>query len=365
MGGNRIDPWSEPASQDGWALPEGALKPDRARELYAGLRDGAPASLSVHRALALARRLGQSLIAAWGSDDRERTAELIRLGSACSQFVCAASEEAPLAEPLMWAAIAEANALGIEFREFAAADPTDTIAAVRARMDGPADEPEEKMDGCDPWSYRCYALGRRERALGRPVRALRYLGEGLHVEKRGAEARTAILSTMVELRWRLKQSRKLEAENGELLALLEGRPACEFDLSLAHHYRALGAYERERWPEVIDAARESNLRLFRFGAVQSSRRIGVNTFMTARGLGEQREWGEAALLAGLSLKALHSWEHWPSRGEAALLAIEAKRRIGDREGARQLLRFLMEQIPRTPDQSKILEKAEAMAHWVG
>ncbi len=120
-------------------------------------------------------------------------------------------------------------------------------------------------------------------------------------------------------------------------------PPREFEIALAHHLRAMHSYHEQDWSALVESARAANFHFYRFGGRQDSRLAGVNTFLTAKGMYEQREWSEAGVLAALSLRALESWAEWPTKGEAAMLMANARRYGGDRGGARDAVRRLIDE----------------------
>lgn len=121
-----------------------------------------------------------------------------------------------------------------------------------------------------------------------------------------------------------------------------------FDLGWALHWMARAHEREENWKECVECARESNLQLFRFGASQQARTIGVNYYLVARGMVELDEWGEAAALAQLSLRSLAFTEDYPGRADAlvvlarCLAAFDGEKPTAD---ARGVLTRLLEDRP--------------------
>lgn len=93
-------------------------------------------------------------------------------------------------------------------------------------------------------------------------------------------------------------------------------------------------------PARVEAARRSNMHLFRAGLRQDDPRVGMNYYLCATGMFDQREWHEAAILAELSLRALTGWTRegaTAGRGRALLLLARALDRHGAKDRAREFM----------------------------
>lgn len=111
----------------------------------------------------------------------------------------------------------------------------------------------------------------------------------------------------------------------------------DLDEGMRLHREALGA---DRPAGRVEAARRSNMHLFRAGLRQTDPLVGTNYLMCARGMFDQREWHEAAILAELSLRALTAWTpegDTPGRGRALLLLVRALARHGAKDRAREFM----------------------------
>lgn len=352
-----FDPWQIPEGSPSWALPATRLESAQARDLLERLNKESPGD-GLARAVALLRQLRMSSEVGYGPEDEGRR-ELADIAAECSSRFVGDGRPAGPAPSLRAAVEAEMAVLGREMARLAGTEHSAPDFASRASIR----ELEDRTAQCEPKSYRSFVLGRMERIAGRMSKAARRLRAALDQEA-GAPGRIAILLESLETRRRLGHVRVADAQTDRLLALCvpgAGNPAAQYETAMAHHHYALSFHHRRMWAETVEAARLANFHLFRFRASQSARRVGINYYLVAKGMFEQREWSEAGLLAGLSLRSLRSWSAWPTKAEAIMILANSKRRYGDKEGARKALEGLIHQCPDPPPQPEIVAEARLLA----
>lgn len=145
----------------------------------------------------------------------------------------------------------------------------------------------------------------------------------------------------------------LERQSAEFIKANADRREFDFELGMAHQYLGHALDARGEWRQSVDAARQGNFLLIRWGAPQTARAIGVGCYLVAHGMSKTDEWGEAAMLAKLSLRALEFCEEKPSRADALLLLADVLPHLGDdganRDGAREILTNLLQDRPDVAD----------------
>ena len=145
----------------------------------------------------------------------------------------------------------------------------------------------------------------------------------------------------------------LERQAATFIKANADRRDFDFELGMAHQYLGHALDARGEWHQSVDAARQGNFLLFRWGAPQTDRAIGVGCYLVAHGMSKTDEWGEAAMLAKLSLRALEFCEEKPSRADALFLLAEVLPHLGDdganRDGVREILTNLLNDKPAVAD----------------
>lgn len=333
-----FDPWRSPETNGDWLLPVARLKQDDAERLLQALSHDLPWGVFASRSLALGRELRRYL----PLEPLPSLRPKVLLGKLTERFL-ARGDQTQFTKPLDRAVRAEVMLFGFAKAEDAKA--IDTRELMRA------------LEKCEPTSYADFVLGMHEHRMHRAELAVRFF-ECAHRSATDEAARVIILSRLIEAEADLERYDRMQLHADELLHAARAQND-DYGIAHAQHYRALALFDREQWPELVEASRESNYHYFQFGGVQASRRIGVNTFLTAKGMAMLEEWGEVAALAGLSLKGLLSWTEWPTKADAAFLLAEAVSHF-DREGAIKVLDRIVEECPMEPQFAPVIRQAELL-----
>jgi hypothetical protein len=155
---------------------------------------------------------------------------------------------------------------------------------------------------------------------------------------RGPSARTVVGTRLIDERRKLGQWSRLKSEAGRILADASDADSYRYAIGRMHRAMAAAFARRGRWRDAVESARRSNFVWFAFGASQEARPVGLNYLCVAEGMAELREYPEAMLLAGLSLRALKTPTPRPGKLDALTLLAEMRARLGDREEAARIAR---------------------------
>lgn len=197
-------------------------------------------------------------------------------------------------------------------------------------------------------AYGAYVRGLRCAAEGRPAGAAEAFSEALKLTPEQPEAERGITRELLPVLFESGDDARLIVGAAGLAKALSMSGRELFDLGWALHWLARAQERQGEWRHCVESARESNLRLFQFGASQHARTIGVNYYMVARGMAEQGEWGEAAALAQLSLRALGFTTQYPGRADALSVLAQCLEAFGEEKplaDARGILHRLLEERP--------------------
>lgn len=350
-----LDPWNVLETQGEWRLPGKIPTGEEVGALVDGIRgistgvdgSGAETSVALGRALVLRRRIarlveaeGNTVVIADGDHRQALAAALVLLAKVAGNLL----DEISIG-------VQAARCVRLEFG-------LDEVAE-DAGEENASGEPDESAL-TRAWSAyaRAQSAARRGDAPGAAAMLKEALGEARPKSSGGGSdsknAELEILTQWAALAARSDSTLIPGAECDQLIEIASSqtRPL-EFAISLGHHVRAMHSFREQNWSDLVESARAANFHFYRFGGRQDARLAGVNTFLTAKGMYEQREWSEAGVLAALSLRALQSWAEWPTKGEAAMLMANARRYVGDRGGAREAVRRLIEEGEAQPTQSTV------------
>ncbi len=209
--------------------------------------------------------------------------------------------------------------------------------------------------------YGRFVAGMAHAAAGEAKEAALLLGEAMDATQEDSAAECLIALELFPALYRAGEDEKLIARGRPLVASLSTEEARRFDLGWTLHWLARAHERREDWRECVEAARESNLQLFRFGASQKASTIGTNYYLVARGMVELEEWGEAAALAQLSLRSLPFVSEYPGRANALMVLVrclESFEGEKPKADARGIVTRLLEDRPAVADAESFYESVE-------
>jgi len=210
-----------------------------------------------------------------------------------------------------------------------------------------------------PDAYVAFVAGRLRRRRGETVRAAELLDRAAELEP-SQEGRLVILPEAIEAAWAAGRDEVVERQARTLLEQAEGRPEGLYEAAMAHHGLTNVFDRRGEWWRSVEAARQSNFLLFRYGARQGARIVSVNYYRVACGLVELGEFGEGTQLAQLSLRGLRSWSERPSRAEALLLMARGAAELEDRATALKIIDGLLTNLEIPEAVSYVVDQARRL-----
>lgn len=357
--------WEPAAGDADWEMPGKRLSPESAQ----GLLDRALAALEpvpggrgglagAERLLALRRQLARTLTL--NSDPAEEaTGRLTGLARRSSGALHEALDALGISPAIRRAVHEETRLMD---RELAPPEMADAGAANR-------DDDPAQGDGTAPApAYAEWVRGRRMVGEGRWAEALEALDRAASAGNGEPGGRDAISLARLPPLFALDRDEELIHEGRALVERMAAGTPPLFELGMASHWMARAEERRANWGACVEAARESNLQLFRFGASQRCRTIGENYYRVARGMAELEEWGEAAMLAQLSLRALEFDGRRPSRADALFVLAGCLRAFGGEKAladARGILTRLLEGRPSVADPEEFFRKAKRLLDEIG
>lgn len=357
--------WDPAAGDAGWEMPGKRLAPEAARSLLelalvplepaAGGQGGLAGA---ERLLALRRQLAQTL--ALNADPAEEATGLLgALARRSSGALGGALDDADVSPAIRSAVHEEIRLMD---RELAALETADAEPARRG-----ADAAQG--DGAAPaTAYGEWVRARWLAGEGRWAEALEALDRAVSAGDEEPQGRDAMSLARLPLLFALHREEEMIREGQSLVERLAARAARLFEAGMTWYWMACAQERSLNWRACVEAARESNLQLFRFGASQRCRTIGENYYRVARGMAELEEWGEAAMLAQLSLRALEFVSRSPGRADALFVLARCLRAFGEEKAladARGILTRLLAGRPAVADPEEFFGKAKRLLDEIG
>jgi tetratricopeptide (TPR) repeat protein len=354
MAAEVFHPWRPAADGRAGELPRRLTVTEAHAQLDASVAAGAPPIVRLGRLLELRRGLARTLLLNHESteDGRVEGAELARAISG------------KLRRELEGGAPPDALAPWIAFEvELLDVELSDLDGSGGEAMAGP---PRESADAAA--GYAAWLIGRWQERKGDAAGAVAEFERALETAGDIAEARDTIELSRLSALYRAGEFRRCIGDGRALISRHAMAGTNVWLLGMAHHWCGR-AFEREAdWKECVEAARESNLQLFRFGASQRSRIIGINYYLVALGMAELEEWGEAAALAQLSLRALRFEARSPSRADGLFVLARCLQAFGGEKAqadARGVLTRLIEGRPEVADPGAFYERVAKVLEELG
>lgn len=349
MTSHPINPWIAPWDFSEPSIPPRRIRLDDAASLVRSIGEMGDASRAAEFALALRRQMQKTLELNFDLESEENR-QLADLAFECTEALTESLRKAGGPSiPVELEALVLDDRIRERLGDKAGPDATEEI---KANLDTGESSPEYL-------AYTSYVRGLMDAQSGNFESATEHFEDALAIDvppSAKATISVELARALLDL-GDLERARTAAEELQNVCATLKHT---EYELGWAHHALATAFTKEEEWHKSVDAARESNFQFFRFGASQSRRVVGVNYHLVARGMYELEEWGEAAMLAQLSLRSLEFDVHWPSRADSLLLMAKCMSHFGEIEKAKGILTQLIEERQRAPDAEAIRSEAEAL-----